>query len=175
MPKQWPWSLSLRAALALIALPSAASAAFVTVYGGPTFDGPTFTGFKDPVMPFLPGSTAGNSVAVAYADGGQNIGERAFRWDASGTPATQLANLGNLSGFTNTLVWSVNSAGTAVGRSDKVVGATNFGVRPVRWDALGAVTELGNLGTDASGFTQSTAFVINDAGVAVGYAQKYLA
>ena len=49
-----------------------------------------------------------------------------------------------------------------------------IGGRAVRWDASGtAATELGNLGTDASDVTQSSAVAINDAGIAIGYAGDY--
>ena len=44
----------------------------------------------------------------------------------------------------------------------------HLGGRAVRWDASG-MTELGHLGTDASGSTHSTAGSINNAGTAVGW------
>jgi hypothetical protein len=44
----------------------------------------------------------------------------------------------------------------------------------MRWDASDTNgTELGNLGTNTFGFTTSYAYNINDAGIAVGYANKY--
>jgi hypothetical protein len=122
--------------------------------------------------------------AVGYAqkyNAGINVGYRGVRWDASGT-ATELGNLGtDLNGKTISYAYALNSAGTAVGYADKHVGTTvatnrNIGPRAVRWDASGATaTELGNLGTDATGVTSSTALAINSAGIAVGDAQKYTA
>ena len=100
----------------------------------------------------------------------------AVRWDASGTAATELANLGtDSSGFTVSNAYAVNTAGTAVGVANKFVSGSDKGYRAVRWDASGtAATELGNLGTDSSGFTVSYAFANNTAGTAVGYANKYV-
>ena len=105
-------------------------------------------------------------------------GQRAVRWDAAGTAATELGNLGTDSGgFTSegAEAYAINSAGTAVGRADKYDGAGVYkGIRGVRWDASGtAATELGNLGTDTGGFTRAEAFAINSAGTAVGYAFDY--
>ena len=105
-----------------------------------------------------------------------NVGYRAVRWDASGTAATELGNLGTAtSGFTVARAHAINTAGTAVGYVSKYdrLGAYK-GERAVRWDASGAAaTELGNLGTNTSGVTFAHAYAINTAGTAVGNASKY--
>jgi hypothetical protein len=70
----------------------------------------------------------------------------------------------------------VNSSGAAAGYSFKYVGqpSGDVGTRAVRWNASSPVaTELGNLGTDTRGVTSSRAHTINDAGTAIGYADKY--
>lgn len=118
--------------------------------------------------------------AVGFAQGytsGSFGGERAVRWDASGTAATELGNLGLSSiGRTTAFAYAVNDAGTAVGYANKYVAGSTKGARAVRWDASGtAATELGNLGTDASGATSAVAFDLNEAGTVVGYALTYLA
>jgi hypothetical protein len=100
------------------------------------------------------------------------------RWDASGTAATELGNLGtDVSGWTGCAAWAINSAGTAVGEGEKIVaGGLYQGVRAVRWDASGtAATELGNLGTDVYGYTRCYAWAINSAGTAVGSAEWFYA
>src|SRR5439155_1702281 len=106
---------------------------------------------------------------------GTNLGNRAVRWDASATAATELGNLGtDVGGVTQSYANAVNSAGVTVGSSKKYGGGIDFGDRAVRWDAsTNASTELGNLGTDGSGSTQSIAYAINTAGAGVGWAQKY--
>jgi hypothetical protein len=44
----------------------------------------------------------------------------------------------------------------------------------VWWDSAGTIaTELGNLGTSSGGFAENIAYAVNDADIAVGYAQKY--
>ena len=118
--------------------------------------------------------------AVGLADkyiGGTYAGGYAVRWDASGTAATELGNLGtDGSGIRYSQARAINTAGTAVGNARKFTGDTDLNYRAVRWDASGtAATELGNLGTDSKGITDCLANDINAAGVAVGYAFKYTA
>ncbi len=148
------------------------------IYGGPTFDIRTGTGYLDPAPPYPVGATVGNGVAVVSArriSGGTNFGARALRWDASGTAAAELGHVGTMSGgYTNAIANGVNSAGTAVGFAEKYSGVTILGQRAVRWDAAStAATELGNLGTSATGNSNAEANAINTAGTAVGSAQKY--
>jgi hypothetical protein len=81
-----------------------------------------------------------------------------------GTPAGQ-----NSQGYAA----AINDSGTAVGSVTKYSpSGTSLGSRAVRWDAGGTTaTELGNLGTDANGVTQSYAVAINNAGETIGSAQ----
>jgi hypothetical protein len=103
------------------------------------------------------------------------LGTRAVRWNAASTAVTELGNLGtDSSGVTNGSAYAINTPGTAVGYGQKFTSNTDRGYRAIRWNASGtAATELGNLGTDPSGYTFSSAQAVNDAGTAVGYAQKY--
>jgi hypothetical protein len=158
---------------------SPASAAYVTVYGGPTYNAATQTGYQSPLLPVAPGWTAGDGVAVGAAhkySGGMDLGYRAVRWDASGAAATELGNLGtDSSGYTGSGAVAINSAGVAIGGANKYNGDTSLGGRAVRWDASGtAATELGNLGTNGSGYTIAGASAINSGGTAVGYAYTYI-
>jgi hypothetical protein len=107
--------------------------------------------------------------------GDADLGSRAVRWDASGTAATELGNIGtDGSGYTQSGATAVNVAGTAIGGARKYAGGIDVGLRAVRWDAAGtAATELGNLGTSGSGYTSTQAYAISSAGTAVGYAEKY--
>jgi hypothetical protein len=115
--------------------------------------------------------------AVGYAEkylGIADLGPRAVRWDAAGTAATELGNLGtDINGNSNSFAYSINSAGTIVGSANKYTNFTNLGPRAVRWDPSGVVTELGNIGTADNGFTNSQGLSVNATGAAVGYAQKY--
>ncbi len=133
----------------------------------------------------LSGATSGEpdainsgGTAVGWAEkwnGNTDLGTRAVRWDASGTTATELGNLGtNSSGITYATAYAINTAGTAVGTADAFSGGTSLGSRAVRWDASGsAATEMGNLGTDPNGRTFGQANAINSAGIAVGWAEKW--
>ncbi|MGA2062197.1 MAG: DUF3466 family protein [Thermoguttaceae bacterium] len=117
--------------------------------------------------------------AVGYSEKYVGIdykGTRAVRWDASGTAATELGNIGTYSsGVTLAKAYAINTAGTTVGYSEKIVSDSDLGTRAVRWDASGtAATELGNLGTYSSGSTNACAYAVNDAGTAVGYSLKYV-
>ncbi len=115
---------------------------------------------------------------MGYGDkytSGMYSGFHAIRWDASGTDATELGNLGtDGSGYTENRAVAINSAGMAVGYGTKYEAGSDKGERVIRWDASGTdATELGNLGTDGSGYTKSQAFDINFHGTAVGFAYLY--
>jgi len=102
-------------------------------------------------------------------------GNRAVRWDAGGTAATELDCLGTdaIHGSTTARANAINDAGTAVGYSLKYVSGSYMGSRAVRWDAGGtAAMELGVLGTDPTGFAAASAYAVNSAGTAVGYCRK---
>jgi hypothetical protein len=123
-------------------------------------------------------NAAGTIVGVGrkHSDSGKDQGDRAVRWDAAGTVATELQNLGtDPSGFTSNHARAINNVGTAIGRAQKYDGSgTYLGPRAVRWDAVGTTaTELGNLGTYANGFASNYVVAINDAGAAVGWVEKF--
>ncbi len=120
-----------------------------------------------------------SGTAVGFADkyvNGNNMGHRAARWDASGMAATELGALGTgPNGFTNAQASAINDGGTAVGYASKYISGNSVGTRAVRWHASRtAATELGNLGTRADGYSSVDAYAINDTGMAVGYALKYV-
>jgi uncharacterized membrane protein len=122
--------------------------------------------------------SAGNVVGgvAKYDAAGVYKGNRAVRWNASGTAATELGHLGtDALGVTASAPFAINSAGVAVGYAYKYDAAgVSKGHRAVRWEPSGtAAIELGNLGTDPLGVTLSQAVAINSAGVAVGYADNY--
>lgn len=153
-----------------------ASAHAVPIYGGPTYDSVVDTGYDFPTLPFAPGRTVSATTGVGYArryEAGDNMGDRAVRWGTSGV--MELGHLGtNSSGFTKTLAYAINVAGTAVGNSNKYEGDEDRGTRAVRWDVSGTATELDNLGgADLNDRTQNLAYAINTAGTAVGFGQKY--
>ena len=119
------------------------------------------------------------ATAVGYSEkyaSGSDVGSRALRWDASGTTAIELNNLGTSAlGYTTAHAYAVNAAGTAAGDSSKYVSGGNMGSRAVRWDASGTVaTELGNLGTSSTGYTDACAYAINTAGTIAGWSDKYV-
>jgi probable HAF family extracellular repeat protein len=103
-------------------------------------------------------------------------GYRAVRWDPGSTATKELDVLGHdARGVANSGAYVINASGSAAGYSNKYVFGVDKGRRAVRWDVSGAVTELGNLGVDANGFTNSFASSINDAGTTFGSADKYVA
>lgn len=122
-------------------------------------------------------NSAGTVVGgVAKYVAGVYLGDRPVRWDASGTAATELDNLGTTpAGLTVGNAQAVNDAGTSVGLCEKYDAAGNdLGSRATRWSGSGTgVTELGNLGTDANGSTHAVAVSIDMTGAAVGWAEKY--
>lgn len=109
---------------------------------------------------------------------GSTLGSRAVRWNASGTSATELGDIGvsTLEGATDARAYAINSAGTAVGYALKWDGNTTAGTRAVRWDGSGtAATQLGDLGLYTDGTTTAQANDVNDAGTAIGTVHKYVA
>ena len=153
--------------IAVVLVAPHASAAHITVHGGPSYTSPT-SGFA--VV-----NDAGTAAATVW-DSGPVPGtsftpSRAFRWDASGAPPVELGNLGAYGGGISYSVQAraINNAGTIVGSASNSVGTP----RPVRWDASGtAATPLQGLDVHFDGWPGG-ALAINDAGTAVGFAQDW--
>lgn len=163
--------------LILVGLPTTlvAGSAQAVMYAGPEYDRETGTGYSQPYFPVAPGgnTTSGMAIASFRKEEAYSFkGQTAIRWHASGT-ITFLQALSTIDVATDSFPYAINPSGTVVGRSDKVESGNWIGMRAVRWDVSGAVTELGNLGTDNSGKTHSYAHDINAAGTSVGYASKY--
>ena len=121
---------------------------------------------------------AGMAVGITYKHdiSGSYKGPRAVRWEASGTAATELENLGTSpSGFTSSFAHAINSVGTSVGTAHKYDSSGNFlGDPAVRWDASGTVTELQTfVAPGAEPYTRDRAYSINDAGTAVGSSEYF--
>jgi hypothetical protein len=121
---------------------------------------------------------AGNVVGfVVDRDDLGNQRDRAVRWDAGGTTATELANLGTSpDGNTWGGALDVNAAGTIVGFAEKYdASGLSQGWRALRWDASDAMTELGTLDPNrsAGAYAYNGATAMNDAGTAIGWADKY--
>jgi hypothetical protein len=150
--------------------------ASIIIYGGPTYDSATSTGYQNSLLSFKVGYPVGNGTAVGWAekyDGGTDLGSRAFRIGVGG--AVELGHLGtDSSGVEVSQAVGTNVSGASVGYASKHNGNTSLGSRAVRWDPSGATaTELGNLGTTSGGTTFSGANAVNAAGTIAGYANKY--
>lgn len=177
-------SLGAVAVLALLFSSMALGDQPLNVAGSPTYNPATASGLKDFGLYFAwtnaPGMGVNNAgTAVGYSReyiSGSSVADRAVRWDASGAAAAVLGDLGTYPGYSiRTTAYDINDAGTAVGYSYKYVAGNPMGEHAVRWNSTGtAATELGNLGTDASGAVDNRAFAINDAGTIVGYCRKYV-
>lgn len=110
--------------------------------------------------------------ADKYDMAGNWLGIRAVRWEAGGTAATELDHFPTPQG--NSIIHAANNAGTAAGYGDLYDGGIYRGRRAVRWEAGGTtMTVLDHLGTDGNNATSSEVNDINDAGTAVGYADRY--
>ena len=145
-----------------------ASAEPITVYGSPTYT----SRYSGTVVGVSDGGTA---VAHALQSDAAGLDVRLVRFDASGT-VTELGNIGtDSSGRARSAAKAINTVGDVVGFGRTYDGSGALkGTRAVRWDASGtAATELGHLGTNANGYTESSADAINTMGAAVGVAQKY--
>ena len=119
-------------------------------------------------------------MAVGYGAkvvGGSAFGRRAFRWDATGAAVTELGTLeAKSSGYSDTIVSSINSSGLAVGRSSKYLADKYLGDKAVFWGAGSTVaTELlvPDFGTSSSGDTSIGASAVSGNGTIVGTAQRW--
>jgi len=151
---------------------------FLPIYGGPTYSS-TAGGYVSPVLSTQPGTplnAAGTVVGYAAKTNsfGTALGNRAVRFNSSGTFA-ELGLLGtDVNGMSNTYPYAINTAGTVTGAAQKILGGNDLGYRAVRWSATSStVTELGNLGSDANSIAQDYGVAINTAGTVAGYADKY--
>jgi hypothetical protein len=120
-------------------------------------------------------NSAGLSVGYASAYiGGEYRGDRAVRWNSTGTSATQLGHLGiGIGGFAYAYAFDVNESGTIAGSSEKFESGVSSGSRAVRWNSGGtAATELGHLGLLFGSFTYAYGYGINDLGTIVGVSDK---
>ena len=99
-----------------------------------------------------------------------------MRWDASGTAATELGNLGtDSSGYTNAKPTPSTTPARPWDACEKYVGGSYKGA-PCR--ALGRLGHgrhrTGQPGHRQQRLTYADAYAVNDAGTAVGYATKYV-
>ncbi|MCC7146666.1 MAG: DUF3466 family protein [Phycisphaeraceae bacterium] len=119
----------------------------------------------------------GTSVGIAtkYNALGQSLGLRAVRWNAGSKAATELDNLGIDSNDSATgIAYAINDAGVIVGCVDIFNLHGLSGQQAVRWDSVSTVaTKLDGLGSSAAGYSFSSAYALNAAGVTVGSASKY--
>lgn len=158
-------------AIAVVLLPQVASAA--QIYPGPDYTRSTLTGAS---LSDVSGAGDGFGLATAFASvNSKDLGRRAYRWTPSGW--SELGHLGlSTLGRTDAYGSAMNGAGVAVGNAQKYSGSSSLGTRAVRWEpATSVALELGHLGTDGYGYTESEARGINAAGDVVGFAVKNLA
>jgi hypothetical protein len=108
--------------------------------------------------------------AEKYDSGGNLLGRRAMRWDASGN-GTELGILALFGGGSSAAqAYAVNNTGMIVGTA---AGPGTGSPVAVRWDAGGNAIQMGNLGTDSMGNTSSQPTAINSSGVSVGFCTLY--
>ncbi|MDP2833874.1 MAG: hypothetical protein Q8Q28_11415, partial [Pseudomonadota bacterium] len=116
------------------------------------------------------GQVAGTS--HYYDDGGSYQGPRAFLW--SGGAMSNLGSLGtSAGGYGYSAAGALNGAGQVAGYSDYYVGGAYQGQRAFLWSG-GAMSNLGSLGTTASGYGYSTAGALNGAGQVAGTSDYYV-
>jgi uncharacterized membrane protein len=150
----------------------------------PVYGGPTYAVLDYSFIPAPHVNNAGTAIGTVYLDDEftfatvflEDVMARGVRWDGSGAPPFEFDAQMDADGSGVSIATTINDAGIIVGRkhvySDD--GLVFLGDRPVRWDAAGEATELGNLGTYSDGFAYNTQpRAINAAGDAVGRAEKY--
>lgn len=163
----------------LVTILEVVQAAPLNVAGSLGFDENTSTGYKTGEIAGVNNSGMAIGWQLKFVNG-TSIGFSALRWNGSGIPGVELDNLGTDStGYSRVFNNAINDSGDAVGYASKYAGTTYKGDRGVLWLATGtAASELGDLGTGSNGvtdgYTASNANAINDVGLIVGYANKYV-
>jgi uncharacterized membrane protein len=169
--------LTIYCGAAFVAAGGRPAAAFVTVYGGPEYASSTDTGYTW-VLELghfhTPVNDSGQAIGWAQQHpAGSPSQNRAVAWSPSGSAV--LGNLGTSPfGSTEVIARDINASGAVVGLATKYDAGTSLGKRAVRWDSFGASpTELGILGTNPAGVSESSAYAVADSGTIVGVAAKY--
>ena len=151
------------------------AAAYVTVYGGPTYT-PGSGGYQAYNLEACPiGDGFVSFTANKYSAAGANLGTRAVRVTTDGAPPLELATLGtSSSGVTSCYAYGGNAVGLVVGQAHQYGSTgTDLGFRAVRWAPDGAATQLDDLMPGAVGnLRRSSANAIDGAGNVVGYSAK---
>jgi hypothetical protein len=98
------------------------------------------------------------------------FGQRAARWDASGSAVTVLGTLGTApNGQAFTDAYAINSAGLITGTASKYNPATTlFEPRAVIWRDAGLAIDLNTLIDPTSGWMLTHAYAISDTGWIAG-------
>ena len=159
MQSRWAVLIIRAAALAMMTMSTAASAAFVTVYGGPE----RAENYRYPFLSAAWDSSCG--YREKWIDG-MYCGSRALRWDDLDTAPTQLGDFGNISsGITEYEAYAVSNAGNTVGCMWAYDASGQcLLTRAVWWRADGSVVDLNTLVDPASGWTLTSCEGISDTG-----------
>lgn len=125
------------------------------------------------------GTVAG--IAQKYDAAGASLGNRAVRWAAGSTEATELALLSQSSqGASYSYAFGLNAAGFVVGQANVVGSSSNdfsnpaaLAVHAVVWTPAGKVVDLNSLLPADSGWKLFSAYSISDSGwvTGIGYYQ----
>jgi hypothetical protein len=116
------------AALVLGLSDRAAPAGFIPVYGGPTYDAGSGSGFPIAAVPEQRGiNAAGRAVATARRPSGTIWDWRVFRWDSNSGVATELGTLGvSPAGLADVGAAGIDAQGSVYGLPT----ATRAAIRP---------------------------------------------
>jgi uncharacterized membrane protein len=160
----------------LILTPSEAIAAYVPVIGGPEYNSAAGNSYLPAALPSQPvlrnlvnnsGTTFGNFYKATQRP---DVDRRIVQWSSSLAPPVELQHPARFAGIrTDSWAYAINDSGTVVGATYN----NGYGERPMRWDASGAPTELAILGTRDGHFTWGQAYAINNAGITVGYSDRW--
>ena len=167
MHNQWTSFVVLTAVLLAMAMPSNASAEFITVYGGPAIELTTHPWHS----PFRPIDYGSRGLILGYRNiyvDGAYSGSRALLWGQGGaSDPLQLGNLGDsVSGITEYEPAEVSISGIVVGTVwvYDPTSEQSAAVRAVYWKADGSIVDLNTLIDPSSGWTLTSCDSISDIG-----------
>ncbi|RYG26633.1 PEP-CTERM sorting domain-containing protein [bacterium] len=130
-------------------------------------------GFAHVELKFAHSGTA-YGVSDVYTNFHNFRGTRGFVWDATnGIRSIGSTGFDGTTGSSYSTVEAMDTTGRIYGSMQRYVGGVFKGYRAISYTPSGGIVQLGNLGTDASGYGQSAAVATDNAGRAFGNSTLY--
>ncbi|MDZ4820647.1 MAG: PEP-CTERM sorting domain-containing protein [Planctomycetota bacterium] len=152
---------------------------YLTVFGGPTYNSTSQTGYLDPRLNYHSGAGVSSTAAVGTVRKYVNnvsLGQRPYLWDTTGAAPIELGVISTATnGVANTHAVAINDTGTVAGFGVHFSGNDFIQTSALRWDAGTTVpTLLGGLGLNTYGLPSGSVRSMNSSGTIAGLSEMYI-